>query len=402
MVTVDGWRLLVGNPVAELSTLAELDRYAEAVDWRGAAPDGPPFRTAAVGWLTDGLNASLLHVPPDVRPQHTDLPAVSFGVYDWTVAVAPDGQGWIVAEAGRLPALREWVRQSEAPPQAPAPEPRTATCGLSPPAHARAVEQILEWIAAGDLYQANLTFQVAVPWAHSPQDLARRLTAATPGAAHEALLVTDDAAVVSVSPETFLRISGGQVTTRPVKGTRPRGATAAADDVAAAQLRASAKDHAEHLMIVDLERNDLGRVCDPGSVVVDEYAALEGHPTVWHLTSTVRGRLRQGVVLSDVLSATFPPGSVTGTPKRMAVSRTTRLEPIQRGVYCGAIGLVAPGVVDLSVAIRTAVVANDTARYGTGGGIVADSSAEAEYAEGMAKAAAFLRATNAVVTGTPL
>lgn len=148
-------------------------------------------------------------------------------------------------------------------------------------------------------------------------------------------------------------------------------------------------------MIVDLERNDLGRVCEPGTVRVTDYAALEGHPTVWHLTSTVQGRLRDGVGLGELLTATFPSGSVTGTPKRMAVARTALLEPVRRGVYCGAVGIVSPGMVDLSVAIRTAVVHNGVASYGTGGGIVADSHPAAEFGEAMDKAAAFYTATGA-------
>lgn len=150
-------------------------------------------------------------------------------------------------------------------------------------------------------------------------------------------------------------------------------------------------------MIVDLERNDLGRVCESGSVHVSELARPEAHPTVWHLTSTVRGRLRADVDIGDLLRATFPSGSVTGAPKRMAVARIGVLEPVRRGVYCGAIGVVSAGLVDLSVAIRTAVLHDGTASYGTGGGIVADSDAGEEWMEAMDKAAAFLRAVNAPV-----
>jgi para-aminobenzoate synthetase component I len=148
-------------------------------------------------------------------------------------------------------------------------------------------------------------------------------------------------------------------------------------------------------MIVDLERNDLGVVCEPGSVHVSELAALEAHPTVWHLTSTVEGTLRGDVSTSDLLRATFPCGSVTGAPKRMAVCRTTLLEPIRRGAYCGSIGVVASGLVDLSVAIRTAVVGGGVASYGTGGGIVAESTPDAEWEEALAKASGFLAATGA-------
>ena len=376
-----------------------MSRFATDVGWRGPARPGPPFSITAIGLLSDDLSAGLLRLPPDTRPAVSPVPAVQFGVYDWAVAVAPDGAAFVVAEHDKAEDLVRWLAGARPVPPGTEPiSPRTATCGLTRSQHAAAVGRILEWIAAGDLYQANLTLQVAAPWTGSPADLAARLEAATPAAAHAALLnLDDDLAVVSASPETFLRVAGDQLRTRPIKGTRPRGPDARSDQAAGEALLASAKDHAEHVMIVDLERNDLGRVCEPGSVVVPEYAALEGHPTVWHLTSTVTGTLRDGVSLAEVIAATFPPGSVTGTPKRMAVDRTRLLEPVRRGVYCGAIGVIGPGVVDLSVAIRTAVVHGGVASYGTGGGIVADSTPDDEYAEALAKAAAFLRATNATL-----
>jgi para-aminobenzoate synthetase component 1 len=201
--------------------------------------------------------------------------------------------------------------------------------------------------------------------------------------------------VVSISPETFLRVAGSQITTRPIKGTRPRRDDPVTDRAEAEALERSAKDRAEHVMIVDLERNDLGRICDVATVRVPQLIALERHPTVWHLASTVTGRLRTGTGLVEVLAATFPSGSVTGAPKRMAWERIAALEPVRRGVYCGAIGVVTPGGCDLSVAIRTAVLAEGIASYGTGGGIVADSTPAAEWAEAMDKARAFAIATGA-------
>ena len=398
VITVAGWRLLVADPVERLTTLAQLDEFAQHVGWRNPPPAGPPFATAAVGYIGSEAGPHLLRLEPDARPDIAPLAPLHFGVYEWAVAVAPDGGGWVVGTRERVAELRRWIETRIPTAVEDEVSGRRATTGMSRAAHAGAVEQILDWIAAGDLYQANLTFQVATPWAASPQELARRLGEATPDAAHAALLVLDGAAVVSASPETFLRIAGDAIVTRPIKGTRPRHGDPVLDRAAGAALLDSAKDAAEHVMIVDLERNDLGRVCEPGSVVVPEYAALEGHPTVWHLTSTVRGRLRDDALLSDVVTATFPPGSVTGTPKRMAVSRTALLEPVRRGVYCGAIGMISRGVVDLSVAIRTAVVHDGIASYGTGGGIVADSQPDAEYEEALAKAAAFLRATDSHIS----
>ena len=397
VITVRGWQLLVADPVTELHSLDELCAYATRVGWRDPVPDGPPFRGGAVGHVSDALSPQLLALSPDVRPCVAPVPAVRFGVHDWAVAVDPEGRGWLVGDGPQRAALQRWSSRRPSPGTA-TPPARRAVAGLGRSAHADAVGQILEWIAAGDLYQLNLTFQIAAPWNAPAHTLARALWNATPGAAHAAFLhLGDGTGIVSASPETFLRTSGDEVTTRPIKGTRARGADSRADEALAADLRSSAKDDAEHVMIVDLERNDLGRVCHPGTVRVRAYAQLERLPTLWHLTSTVRGRMRHDVGLRDLLEATFPPGSVTGTPKRMAVDRTRLVEPVNRGVYCGAVGLVGPGIVDMSVAIRTAVVADGRACYGTGGGIVADSNADAEYAEALDKAAAFLTATNSTV-----
>ena len=398
VLTVDGWRVLTADPVAVVRSLADLDHYAEALGWRQPRPLDVPFATAAIGYLGDDLSPALLHLPPDDRRAATPLPPMHFGVYDWAVAVSPAGDACVVAEPERVDGICRWALSPHRLDDQ-AGDSGPAAAGMDRATHAGAVRRIQGWIAAGDLYQANLTFQITAPWPASTASLAARMQRATPGAAHAAMLGLEPATgVVSVSPETFLRVAGDTVVTRPIKGTRPRAADASADAAAAAALRASVKDHAEHVMIVDLERNDLGRVCVPGSVRVPAYAALEQHPTVWHLTSTVQGRLRPGVSLAEVIRATFPPGSVTGTPKRMAVARTALVEPVRRGVYCGAIGIVAPGLVDLSVAIRTAVVADGVASYGAGGAIVADSVPDEEYDEALAKAAAFFTATDATLT----
>ena len=397
VVTVQGWRVLVADPAALITSLHELDQFADAVGWRNGVRQRLPQPPLAVGFLTDDLAAALLDLPRDNRPAMTTLPALEFGVYEWCIAVSPSGEAWAVGPRDAIERLQRWAGAPAKRPSGAA-QPRRATGSLSRDAHAAAVAQILDWIAAGDIYQANLTLQLATPWEFGAGALAARFESVNPAAAHAALLTNPAADIVSSSPETFLRVDGDIVITRPIKGTRPRHRLPADDLVAADELQSSAKDHAEHVMIVDLERNDLGRVCEPGSVVVPEYARLEGFPTVWHLTSTVRGRLPARTTLSELIAATFPPGSVTGTPKRMAVARLTQLEPVRRGVYCGAIGVVGAGVVDLSVAIRTAVVADGVASYGTGGGIVADSTATAEYEEAMAKARAFRRATNATVS----
>jgi para-aminobenzoate synthetase component 1 len=210
-------------------------------------------------------------------------------------------------------------------------------------------------------------------------------------APHAALCTFGDAlpgvAVVSASPELYLRVDGRTVETRPIKGT-------AADDVT---LATSIKDRAENLMIVDLARNDLGRVCAYGSVHVPDLFTIEAHPGLFHLVSTVRGRLRDGAGLGDLVRATFPPASVTGAPKPRVLQAIEDLEPVRRGVYCGAVGWIDAdrARAELAVAIRTLTIAGGRTHLGVGGGIVADSRADREWAETELKAAQLLRAAYA-------
>jgi para-aminobenzoate synthetase component I len=405
VLTVRGWQVLAIEPVAAVTDIADLDEAAARSGWhQPPRPGDPPFVGGLVGYVSDDCSPGLLGLAPDSRPPTPPHPPLRFAAYDTALCVSPDGDAWLVAAdlpgmsrepaTERLDRLRRRIDGTQ--PTAPArghatTGPRTS---LSRADHRAALDRIQGWITAGDLYQLNLTLQVEVGWQGGGVPLARRLWAASAGAAHAAYLrLPSGVEIVSVSPETFLRTDGDTVVTRPIKGTRPRRADPDDDAAQARALVDSDKDRAEHVMIVDLERNDLGRVCVPGSVTVPALAAREAHPTVWHLTSTIRGTLRPGVGLGGLLAATFPSGSVTGAPKRMAVERTRLVEPVRRGVYCGAVGAVSAGLADFSVAIRTAVVAHGAARYGTGGGIVADSRPDAEWAEAMDKAAAFLTAT---------
>ena len=255
-----------------------------------------------------------------------------------------------------------------------------------------ALRRVKEYIAAGDIYQANLTQRLTAPLATTPWDLYRRLTHTNP-APFAAFFETPDCAVISCSPERFLQVRSGQVETRPIKGTRPRGATPEEDERLAEELLASAKDRAENVMIVDLERNDLGRVCEFGSVHVPELFALESYATVHHLVSTVRGRLRPGTTALDCLRSSFPGGSITGAPKVRSMEIIEELEPTRRGIYTGAIGyLCFSGDMDVNIVIRTPVIKDGLAHFQVGGGIVADSDPEAEYEETLDKARALARA----------
>ena len=258
--------------------------------------------------------------------------------------------------------------------------------------YVRAVARAKEYIAAGDIYQVNLSQRLHAPLATTPFDLYCRLTDTNP-APFAAYFETPDCAVVSCSPERFLQVRGGEVETRPIKGTRPRGATPEEDRGLAAELLASEKDRAENVMIVDLERNDLGRVCEFGSVHVPELFALESYATVHHLVSTVRGRLRPGTTALDCLRASFPGGSITGAPKVRSMEIIEEMEPTRRGVYTGAIGyLCFSGDMDVNIVIRTVVVKNGIAYFQVGGGIVADSDPEGEYQETIDKGQALARA----------
>lgn len=252
--------------------------------------------------------------------------------------------------------------------------------------HARAVSAVREAIAAGAVYQVNLTFPYRGSFRSAPDDLLAGLLA--PGEApYAALLEGESWAVVSLSPELFFERVGDRLTMRPMKGTRARGRYAEEDVQRAANLAESAKDRAENLMIVDLVRNDLGRIARPGTVAVDRAFAVERYPTVWQMTSSVTAE--SDASLSDIFSALFPCASITGAPKPAATRYVRRLETEPRGVYCGAIGRLAPGGdARFSVAIRTLELdlREQTFRYGVGGGVVWESNPEDEWRECLAKA----------------
>lgn len=255
----------------------------------------------------------------------------------------------------------------------------------------RAVERVRQFIAAGDVFQINLSQRFTVPTDLSAMQIHQRFLADSP-AAYGALLDFTDFALVSNSPELFLHVQllaerARRITTRPIKGTRPRAPRMEEE------LRNSLKDQAELNMIVDLERNDLGRICQIGSVRVTEPCAIESHPTVYHGVATIEGLLKPEICFLDILIATFPGGSVTGAPKIRAMQLIDQLEPTLRGPYCGAIGyLDSDGSMQFNLAIRTIILKDRKAHISVGGGIVADSIPAAEYEETLVKARAMFRA----------
>jgi para-aminobenzoate synthetase component 1 len=402
-----------------------------------AAGDAAPFRGAAIGFLAyeAGRHLERLPAPP---PDDVGMPEAWFGVYESAV-VWDRATGRCRAEAVVLPGRTEAETRSglddlvariggaglasSASPTAPSPAP-SATAALSPAATAATapspaattdsaiasslsraefvagVERIRAYVRAGDLFQANLTRRLTASTRLTGVELYERLQRETP-AEFAAYLDTGAGEIASASPELFLSLRDGRLVTSPIKGTAPRGRTREEDRSFARILSASAKDRAENVMIVDLLRNDLSRVSRPGSVRVPRLAELEMHPTVHHLVSTVTGTLSEGLGPVDALRAIFPGGSITGAPKIRAMEILAALEPVRRGVYTGAMGLLAlDGRMDLSIAIRTAVLKDGRAHYGTGAGITLSSDAEAEWLETEDKARAFRNALAATWGGS--
>jgi para-aminobenzoate synthetase component 1 len=399
------WR----SPFAALKDL--LARFPVARE-----PGDPPFLGGAVGYWGYELRHFVERVPrrcvDDVA-----VPDCRLGFYDTIAAldhcnqrayavVTPtthDGRDDADERVSRLTALlAEPPQHAPSPPVAVAPRPALAAYPL-PGSHEiysnftrddylAAIRRAKEYIAAGDIYQVNLSQRLSAPLGCTSLDLYGRLRAVNP-APFAAYLDCGDFAVVSASPERFVQIRRREVETRPIKGTRPRGATPQADERLAHELLASEKDRAENVMIVDLERNDLGRTCAYGTVHVTELCALEKYETVFHLVSTVRGRLHEGFTASDCMKACFPGGSITGAPKVRSIEIIDELEPTCRGVYTGAIGHVCfSGDMDTNIVIRTFVVKDGWAHFQVGGGIVADSDPAAEYQETLDKARALISA----------
>ncbi len=373
----------------------------------------PPFQGGAAGYVGYDWGGTLERIP---RTRYDDLaiPDVLLGVYDWVIAWDhAAGRAWVISTgipergtartrraAERLAFVRErltrtaterrqdgkGMRTQAAAPSYPVPELPGVRSNFTRPGYLEAVARVIEYIFAGDIFQANLSQRLQAPLVGTPLELYRRLRQRNP-APFAAFLDYGDLVVASSSPERFLRVDGRQVETRPIKGTRPRGVGPEHDAALALALAESDKDRAENVMIVDLLRNDLSRVCLPGTVRVPELFALEHYATVHHLVSTVLGELAPEHDSVDLLRAAFPGGSITGAPKVRAMQIIAELEPTQRGVYCGAIGYLSrSGALDTSIVIRTYLARGRDVYFQVGGGVVADSDPEQEYLETLDKA----------------
>lgn len=269
---------------------------------------------------------------------------------------------------------------------------------ITPAQYNAAIERIQQWIAAGDTYQVNFTTPLTTPCTHTPQQVYEALHTQQPCSFGAILNLRDDSTILSFSPELFFHVdAAGNIATRPMKGTSPRSTNAVEDHALAESLRHDEKNRAEHVMIVDLLRNDMNRICRIGSVHAASLFDIESLPTVHQMTSTIRGQLPANTSWYEVFRALFPGGSITGAPKRHTVELIQQLEASPRGVYTGAIGYFAPDrSACFNIAIRTAVLEDNTLTLGAGGGIVADSTAASEYREMLLKASFVLRASHPI------
>ena len=302
--------------------------------------------------------------------------------------------GWFDYEGNfRFGVFPAWERRPRALPPVPAgPFDARFVPSMSRDEWVRRVGRILDYIAAGDIYQINLTHTMTARWPGSAGAFYPRLRAASP-APYACFVRLGDTSVLSASPECFLRIDGREISTRPIKGTRARRADPGDDAAAVRELLGSAKERAELVMITDLERNDLGQICDYGTVRVASLCELHTFAQVHHLVSTVTGKLRATVAPVEAVRACFPGGSITGAPKKRAREIIAELEPGPRGIYTGAIGYFTwDGRAVFNIAIRTLVVRGDRAEFGVGAGIVADSDPVPEYEETLHKAAGLFAA----------
>jgi para-aminobenzoate synthetase component 1 len=368
--------------------------------------DGLPFGGGAIGWFSYDLGRRLERLP-SIAAADVDTPELAVGLYDWAVVVDHEARRtWLVGAGRDARTCERWSELvARLSPARAAASARGASLApfrvLSPPAssftraqYAAAFRAVQRHIRDGDCYQVNLTQRFAARCEGDAWHAYLKLREINP-APFAAFLDFPDGKVLCSSPERFLRVTGRRVETKPIKGTRPRSADPARDSALAAELRASAKDRAENVMIVDLLRNDLGKSCAAGSVHVSKLFDVETFASVHHLVSTVEGTLAPGKDAIDLLEGCFPGGSITGAPKLRAMQIIEELEPQRRGVYCGALGYVGyDGNLDLNIAIRTLVQHRGSIYAWAGGGVVADSNVDAEYQESLDKAAALLEVLN--------
>ncbi|MBZ0274435.1 aminodeoxychorismate synthase component I [bacterium] len=417
------YSFLLWEPRAIFEATREGARLREGGTWRAIGPDvfaalrevlreravevpagaPAPFLAGAVGYFSYDLGGLIERLPHRANGE-PELPLVSLGLYDRAIVYDNLSRSWYASacafgDASPEPLLDAVeadvavAAQSAVDDDPPPAAPITLSCSFTREEYLDRVRRALAYIRDGDIYQVNLARRFTGSLVGEPFDVYRRLRAATPSR-YGAYLDCGDFQIASASPELFLRRTGRRVESRPIKGTRPRRADDADFNAhAVADLISSTKDRAELSMIVDLVRNDLGRVCDYGTVRVDDHAWVDELPTVFHTVSTVQGMLYEGMDAIHLLRAAFPGGSVTGAPKIRAMEIIDELESVRRGPYTGALGYIGyNGDLSLNMVIRTIVMTRGQVMFHAGGGIVADSDPEAELDETADKARAMIAA----------
>jgi para-aminobenzoate synthetase component I len=366
--------------------------------WQGnIAPraDLPPFQGGAAGFFGYDLACGLEKLPAlPASPQ----PDMAVGLYDQIAAFDHvENKAWLIVHAADDDAASlkysHFLRLLREKPAAGVSAEPEWTSSFSRATYEHAVANVIDYICAGDIFQANLSqrFTAQLPFGFDSFAHYRHLRTVN-AAPFAAYMNFGGLTLASASPEQFLRVRSGKVETKPIKGTRPRGSDVRGDAALGRELLASEKDRAENIMIVDLLRNDLSKACDDNSIEVPKLCALESFASVHHLVSTVTGTLRAGQTPADLLRACFPGGSITGAPKVRAMEIIAETEKSRRGPYCGAMGYIGfNGAMDTNIAIRTLVYEGNTVSFNAGGGITADSRPAEEYQETLDKAEALFR-----------
>ena len=357
-----------------------------------------PFCGGAIGYFGYDL-ARRLETLPVLAANVEDIPDMAVGIYDWAVIVDHlERRTYLVGREASPTLDKRWPHLVKSFSQIQTLGWRLGDfqiidevrANLDQPGYARAFRKIQRYIEEGDCYQVNLALRFSALSSGNPWVAYQYLRTYNP-APFSAYLNYPEVQVLSSSPERFLKVTGGEVETKPIKGTRPRAKDVVGDARQVLELQDSLKDRAENLMIVDLLRNDIGKNCVPGSVHVPKLFEIESYATVHHMVSTVRGKLLTEHSSLDLMRGCFPGGSITGAPKIRAMEIIEELEPNRRGLYCGSIGYIGyDGNMDSNIAIRTLVHSDKTIRFWAGGGIVADSDVELEYQECHHKASALL------------
>ncbi len=362
-----------------------------------------PFCGGAIGYFAYDLGRRLERLP-EIAEDDEHLPQMMIGIYDWAVVVDHrKQQSWLVGQGRTSSTLADWHKLQRNFQSLGTGRDRTSfrvtsriTSNLDRAAYAQAFCKIKHYIREGDCYQVNLAQRFSARAEGDAWLAYCKLRKINP-APFSAYLNFPELQILSSSPERFLSVKDGSIETKPIKGTRPRADDPQLDYKLAEELQVSTKDRAENLMIVDLLRNDLGKVCKPGSVEVPKLFEIKSFASVHHLVSKVTGRLAENKDALDVLKACFPGGSITGAPKVRAMEIIEELEPHRRGVYCGSIGYIGfDAAMDTNIAIRTMVYSNGNISFWAGGGIVFDSDLGSEYQETYDKADAIMKLLNEV------